>query len=280
MTNPAEQVIVITGSSTGIGAATAIEFAKRGFSVVAGVRTKADQERLKTQGTDAILLDVTKIDHIQKAVSHVEKTYPDAKSVSLVNNAGIVRAGPWELVPADHLRTQFEVNVFGLVDTTREFLPLIRKTKGRIVNISSISGRIGSAFLGPYCASKAAVESITDSMRNELRPFGVEVVSVNPGPIDTPIWTKKTDTQKAVTDGLKNPETGIYSDGFSQFVATFEKAEKNAEPVSKVVEAIDTALHAPNPQTRYYVGKGIRFAASLSSHLPDRTLDWVLSKMN
>ena len=177
-TLPARPTVVITGASTGIGEASALELGRRGFRVFAGVRREADAQRLKARSPDIapLLLDVTDAGQIAAAAEAVGRAVGDAGLAGLVNNAGIVVAGPLEILPLDRLRSQFEVNVVGQIAVTQAFLPLLRKGRGRIVNMSSLNGRIASPYLAPYAASKHALEAVNNAMRVEFRAWGIRVV--------------------------------------------------------------------------------------------------------
>ena len=198
--------VVITGASTGIGAASAVELARRGFSVFAGVRKRCDGERLKAQSPHIVplLLDVTDAGQIAAAAETVGRAVGDAGLAGLVNNAGIVVAGPLEILPLDQLRLQLEVNVVGQIAVTQAFLPLLRKARGRIVNMGSFNGRIASPYLAPYAASKHALEALSDAMRLELRAWGIRVSVIEPGATTTPIWDKSLAAADAWADEASN----------------------------------------------------------------------------
>src|SRR5262245_5535409 len=179
--------IVITGASSGIGRAMRLD--QLGFHVFAGVRNPADGDALKSKSSERlspVLLDVTSEDSIARAA----RSIGDAPIAGLVNNAGIAVGGPLEMVPIPLWRKQFEVNVIGQVAVTQAFLPLLRVGRGRIVNIGSIAGRSALPFTSPYCSSKFALEGLSDSLRMELRQWGISVSIVEPGSIRTPIWEK------------------------------------------------------------------------------------------
>ena len=184
---------MITGTSTGIGEATALHLAKLGYRVLAGVRKEGDGERLVDQagsGLVPVLIDVTEPATIDEAVRTVTDTVGEDGLVGLVNNAGVAIGGPLEYLAVEQWRHQFEVNVLGPVAVTRAFLPLIRQGGGRIIFIGSIGGRVAAPFVGPYSASKFAVEAIAESLRQELQPWHIPVVVIEPGAIKTPIWEK------------------------------------------------------------------------------------------
>jgi NAD(P)-dependent dehydrogenase (short-subunit alcohol dehydrogenase family) len=193
MLNGNDKTVVITGASTGIGAACAWHLDRLGFTVLAGVRRMEDGEALKAQAStrlQPIILDVTDTKSIEEARQVVAELVGARGVAGLVNNAGIAVAGPLETVPIADLRRQFEVNVIGQVAVTQAFLPLLRRGRGRIVNMGSIAGRAAMPVMGPYSASKFALEALTDALRLEVQQWGIQVSIVEPGAIATPIWTK------------------------------------------------------------------------------------------
>ena len=184
--------VVITGASTGIGHASALHLASLGFKVFAGVRRDEDADRLRAVANGSIEpvhIDVTDQASIDAAAGRVREA-TGGSIAGLVNNAGIAVPGPLEHLPVDEFRRQLEVNVTGQVAVTQAFLPMLRPSRGRIVNIGSIGGRVAAPMLGPYAASKHAMEGLTDSLRRELRPSGIEVSIIRPGPIATEIWER------------------------------------------------------------------------------------------
>ena len=270
--------VLVTGASSGIGRACAIRLSGLGYRVFAGVRDAAAGEALRALpgGIEPVWLDVTDPASIRAAV---EKTGSDALA-GLVNNAGISVLGPLELVPADAWRRQFEVNVFGLVAVTQAFLPLLRQGRGRIVNIGSIAGRSALPGTGPYDSSKFAVEGITDSLRMEVRPFGIRVSLVEPGSVDSSIWKKSQEAmaelEHSAPAGLRELYGGLIANVGKESV----KAAAKALPAEKVAKAVEHALTARRPKTRYVVGGDARFWLLLNL-LPDAWRDWlILSEMS
>src|SRR3990172_7462174 len=187
------RAVVVTGASTGIGEACALRMDKLGWRVFAGVRNEADAQRLRQEASGQltpIMLDVTDQAQIEAAAKTVGDALGEAGLSGLVNNAGVSVPGPLEFLPIDELRRQLEVNVSGQIAVTQASLPLLRRGHGRIVNIGSISGKLSTPLMGAYCASKFAMEALTDALRQELRPWGIDVAIVEPGNINTPIWQK------------------------------------------------------------------------------------------
>src|SRR4051794_2335311 len=188
--------VVITGASTGIGEATALRLDRAGFRVFAGVRKAADGERLRKAGSERLRviepLDVTDADQIAAAAALVESELGAEPLRGIVNNAGIGIGGPLEALDLDDFRRTIEGNTTGQLAVTKAFLPLLRRSRGRIVNMSSIGGRVAQPFGGPYIASKFALEGITDVLRVELLEWDIDVIAIEPGTIATPIWEKSS----------------------------------------------------------------------------------------
>ncbi len=226
----ARPAILITGASTGIGAACAADLARRGFRVFAGVRKDTDGERLKDQSADIVplLLDVTDSAQIAAAADTVGRTVGDACLAGLVNNAGIVVAGPLEILPLDELRRQLEVNVVGQVAVLQAMLPLLRKARGRIVNISSVNGRFAPPYMAPYSASKHALEAINNALRLELRAWGIHVSIIEPGATATPIWDKSLAAANALTEQIREEHIQLYKNDLDAMARATEELARTA----------------------------------------------------
>ena len=177
--------VLITGASAGIGAAVARELAVQGFTVFGTIRRAEDEAAVTAGGAIPIRMDVTDAPSITAARAEVERALGGKPLIGLVNNAGIPAAGPLELAPLAELRRALEVNLIGVVAVTQAFLPLLKTSRGRIVNMSSLSGRTALPFLGPYAASKFGLEAISDSLRRELSSVGVDVIVIQPGNIES-----------------------------------------------------------------------------------------------
>jgi NAD(P)-dependent dehydrogenase (short-subunit alcohol dehydrogenase family) len=274
------RAVVITGSSTGIGAACALHLDRLGFLVFAGVRKIADGEALQRQGENRLIpliLDVTDAASIQRSQRIVSEHVGAHGLFGLVNNAGIAVAGPLEAVPISDLRRQLEINLIGQVAVIQAFLPLIRMARGRIVNMGSIAGRAAMPLMGPYSASKFALEAITDALRLEVQQWGIEVSIVEPGAIATPIWDKSgkgaTDLEVATTPELRTLYAGVIA-GVKKVVG---EAAKRAIAPDAVAQAVERALTAARPKTRYLVGPDAKLRALMIKLLPDRASDAVLT---
>ncbi len=271
--------VVVTGASTGIGADCAQYLDEKGFRVFATVRKQQDAERIAALGSthlEPLFLDVTDSGSIADAAKTVEAALQGTELAGLVNNAGISVDLPIECVEVDMLRHQLEVNSIAPVALTQAFLPMLRRSRGRVVNVSSLSGRYANPYSGAYCMSKFALEAFTDSLRQELRPWGMHVVSVQPGAIDTAMWEKGL--QVDWTEVLSKQQLELYGDVWPAVRKLGEKAAAGAIPSRAVSEAIFHALTARRPRTRYPVGTDARLTVRLASLLPDRTMDWLARK--
>jgi NAD(P)-dependent dehydrogenase (short-subunit alcohol dehydrogenase family) len=194
----------------------------------------------------------------------------------LINNAGIAVGGPLEFLPVELLRTQLEVNVLGLHAVTQAFLPLIRRARGRIIHVGSIAGRIASPFTGAYAASKHAVEALTDALRLELAPEGIQVSVVEPGQIRTPIWDKGLATFESIGDRIPPEGMARYGGRLKALRYILERARLHAAPPDAVVQVVIHALESPDPRTRYVVGRDARLRLWLARLLSDRSMDAIV----
>ncbi|HJO32581.1 MAG: SDR family oxidoreductase [Anaerolineales bacterium] len=276
---PAMKAVVITGASTGIGRACALHLHALGFSVFAGIRKTADGEALRAatgERLQPVYLDVTDGESIRAAARTVEAGCRDGGLAGLVNNAGIAVAGPLEFLPLDSLRSQLEINVVGQIAVTQALLALLRRAGGRIVNMSSVSGRVAAPFLGPYSASKFALEALSDCMRLELRPWGISVSVVQPGPIATPIWNKSRAATKNMLAELPTQAQQLYG-AATRAAGKWERDMTREMPSPMVAaRAVEHALTAPRPRTRYRIGRVGHVADLVARFAPDRLRDWLL----
>jgi NAD(P)-dependent dehydrogenase (short-subunit alcohol dehydrogenase family) len=273
---PSSGTVVITGASTGIGRATALRLARAGFAVLAGVRREEDGADLRAQDAsiEPVLVDVTDAGQIASLAARVG----GAPLAGLVNNAGIAIAGPLEGVPIELVRRQYEVNVFGLLAVTQALLDPIRAGQGRIVNIGSIGGRINTPFVGPYSSSKAAVRSLSASLRRELRPWDIRVALVEPGALDTPIWRKGEQGAQETIDALPERVRTLYARPLQALVAATRKIAANASSADDAAQAVEHALTAERPKAVYTVGRQARIQGALHSVLPARTFDALVAR--
>jgi NAD(P)-dependent dehydrogenase (short-subunit alcohol dehydrogenase family) len=265
--------VLVTGTSTGIGYSTALELARRGWRVFAGVRKEADGAALKREAegeVHIVLLDVADEASIDSAAKFLaEQTGGELHG--LVNNAGVYLGGPLELMRPNEIRKTLDVNVTGLLLLTRACLPMLRAAQGRIVNISSISGLIAMPGVSVYAASKHAVEAVTDALRVELQPFGIKVVAVEPGGVKTPIWDKGAKRDAAAREDRGTAET---RELYAPIVRLLEKlnAKPGGLPPEALADVVTEALESAKPKNRYLVGKDAK-ALKLLTRLPDGLRD-------
>ena len=332
----------MTGASTGMGAATARELARRGYHVLAGVRTDRDAAALRapdtsrnadrparprigagphvaaqhnpgrpgpvgtvqhdtgthsagrpgaagthqhdtdtgtrSSGLEPVILDITNPDHIAALAARVDGDPLRRPLRALVNNAGIPGAGPVELVPLDEWRRIFEVNLFGHVAVTQALLPALVRSKGRVVNITSMSGKLSMAGYGPYASSKFAMEAMSDALRNELAPDGVQVVVVEPGGVKTEMAGHGTAGLRGLADRMtpaQNVRYGPLMQAIPSHVAAFTEAGVTSDVAARTIAR---AVTGRRPRTRYTIGSAAAFLIGVSRFLPDRLLDRITTR--
>jgi NAD(P)-dependent dehydrogenase (short-subunit alcohol dehydrogenase family) len=270
--------VLITGASSGIGEACAQHLAGLGFNVFAGVRKAEDGERVAGPRIEPVIIDVTDHDSVASAAAAIRETVGNAGLAGLVNNAGIGTGGPIEFIPLDDFERTIDVNVMGVVRTTQVMLPLLRLARGRVVNISSIGGRVALPLVGPYAASKFAVEGLSDSLRRELRPWGMHVSLIEPGSVTTPIWDKTIDYTAAIETDAPPELRERYGEVMDRIRTQVEKNRTVGVPPSEVAEAVAHALTAARPKTRYLVGRDAKVRAAIAKVLPDRAMDAAIAR--
>jgi NAD(P)-dependent dehydrogenase (short-subunit alcohol dehydrogenase family) len=245
--------------------------------VIAGVRREADGRGLVEEigpSVSWVTLDVTRADHIAEAARAVEEVAGERGLSGLVNNAGMVVAGPAEFLPLDALREQLEVNLIGLLGLTQALLPALRRARGRIVNVSSINGRLATSFTGAYCASKFALEALSDALRRELAG-AVEVVVIQPGPFQTGIWDSSRERARRLAAAYP-PEAQRYYGRVLARLAEVRAPSRAGNP-ARVARVVKRALTARRPRTRYVVGMDARIGLLLATLVPTRWLDALLA---
>jgi NAD(P)-dependent dehydrogenase (short-subunit alcohol dehydrogenase family) len=267
--------VLVTGASTGIGESTARHLRELGFDVVAGVRKDEDAERLGAAGLQTVKLDVT--DAAQ--VDALRARFRDSGLAGLVNNAGMAVAGPLEFVPIDSLRHQLDVNLIGQVAVTQAALPALRRARGRIVNVSSIGGRIALPLVSPYSASKFALEGVSDSLRRELRHLGVDVILIEPGGVKTPIWKKGSALADEMAADMPPEAVQLYGPMMDFLRAeTVKIGERTGIDAIEVAKVIGTAMTASRPKTRYLVGREAKSRWAVAKRIPDRAMDSLIAR--
>lgn len=265
--------VVVTGASSGIGAATAARLIQAGYRVFAGYRSREDAGPLREVGAVPVRIDVTDVETLSQARAVVDRERRDGPLAGLVNNAGVPAAGPLELVPLEEVRRAFEVNVIGVLATTQAFLPALRRSGGRVVMLSSISARLPMPFAGPYAASKFALEAMSDCLRRELAPSGVDVVVLQPGAIRTAIWRRVEEMD------LDRYRASPYGPLVERTREAALAAGRGGLPPERVADAVLEALTAARPPTRRLVlpARGT-LRLRLLERLPDRWLDRLVAR--
>jgi len=260
--------VVISGASTGIGAASAGLLAEKGYVVFAGVRNDEDAGRLADSSPNVrpLMLDVTQAASLAGAARVVRESGVTLRGV--VSNAGIAVGGPLEHLPIDDLRRQFEVNVYGALALAQTFLPMLSDNHGRIVFVGSISGRLAAPYIGPYSASKFALRALADALRVELAPAGIAVSLIEPGSVKTPIWAKGRAAARDIGEKLDFDVRSHYRTALERVVSITESAERDGMPVEVVSAAILHAVEARRPRAQYLVGTPARMGSILASLPP------------
>jgi NAD(P)-dependent dehydrogenase (short-subunit alcohol dehydrogenase family) len=271
----ASGTVLITGASTGIGEATAHHLKELGFDAVGAVRKDDDAERLRAAGLRTVKLDVTDSDSIAAARDELV----DGPLTGLVNNAGIAVAAPIEFIPLEQLRHQLEINLVGQVAVTQSFLPALRAGRGRIVNVSSIGGRVALPLVGAYNMSKFGLEGMSDSLRRELRPHGVDVIVIEPGGVKTPIWQKGNELADDLQADMPPEAQRLHGRMIEALrKQTVKIQNESGIDAREVAEAIGTALTAKRPRARYLVGRDAKMRARAAAVLPDRVMDRLVAR--
>ena len=262
--------VIVTGASTGIGEATALHLHQLGFSVLAGVRREEDAERLRDRGLTPLLLDVT----VPAQLAAARAEIGNGPLAGIVNNAGIVRGGPVEFVPINAVREQLEVSVVGALAVTQAFLGGLRAGRGRIVNIGSIQGLVAAPMMGAYAAAKFAVEALTDSLRRELTPEGIDVIVIEPGGVKTPGLGKANRwVEQLGNDGPPELDSHYGAMIATMIDVTTKIDQQTGIEADVVAKVIGKALTVHRPRTRYLVGRDAKVQAAMAKILPDRVMD-------
>jgi NAD(P)-dependent dehydrogenase (short-subunit alcohol dehydrogenase family) len=270
--------ILITGASSGIGKATALYLNHRGYHVFAGVRKEHQAEDLAKETSSEIqpvILDVTQKDQILAVIDRISD-YAHSNLTGLVgviNNAGIAVSGPLEFIPQEKLREQFQVSVFGQLAVIQAALPLLRQEGGRIINIGTGGCHLAPPFLGPYVAAKIAMEALNDVLRRELQAWGIRVINVAPGAIETPIWEKGMSTAIQSFRDLPEKARYLYQASFEKGLALMARFQRRAIPPHAVARTIGRALESKHPRLHYYVGTGALVAFLIPRIVPQRIAD-------
>jgi NAD(P)-dependent dehydrogenase (short-subunit alcohol dehydrogenase family) len=270
--------VLVTGAGRGIGKSIAGHLAARGWDVIAGVRNEADAAAVTTldpQRISAVILDVTDAGHI----AALNESLPERLD-AIVNNAGVVVSGPMETVTPDEWRKQLEVNVIGQLAVTQAVLARLRRSRGRVVFISSVNGRLSMSLIGAYSASKFALEAAADALRMELRPWHIGVVIVEPAQTDTDMWRTADDMVEQTEATLTAEQRDLYSRHIAGMKKMIPLSQKLAVPTEKVSAVVEEALTARRPRARYVVGVGPKLQVALMTNLPASVRDRVLRRVS
>ncbi len=273
--------VLITGASTGIGRATALRMDSAGWRVFAGVRRDEDAEALLGVGSSRLtplLLDITDSEQIAAAGDGIGEAVGGAGLDGLVNNAGIMAAGPVETLPMDEFKRQIEVNLVGHVAVSQELLPQIRGARGRIVFVGSVGGRISYPFGAAYHASKFGIEAVADCLRQEVRRWGIGVSVVEPGAVDTPIWERGERFIGVLAETAPPAHANYYAQTIDRMLSMGKLVQARASSPEKVASVIERALSAHRPRNRYLVGLDAHFQVRAHQVVPARAFDWLVAK--
>ena len=278
------QLAVVTGASSGIGQATVRALAARGFHVLAGVRREADAQRLTGKNVEGVILDITDPAHVAAIARRIESDAAGRPLAALVNNAGVALNAPVETLPIEEWRRHFEVNFFGHVAVTQALLPALAAGRGRVVNISSIGGRVAFPTYGAYAASKFALEAVSDVLRREVGRHGVQVIVIEPGTVSSAMWGKGLTAIQQVAAGFaagaSSAQKARYSDLLAAMTKQAEVNVRNGNGVdpARVATVIAGAVQARRPRTRYLVGRDAKLLACITALLPARAFDRVVAR--
>lgn len=266
--------VLVTGAGRGIGRTIAEQLAVEGWDVIAGVRNTVDGAMLTAthpQRISVVVLDVTD----DEQIAALDDVLP-AELDAVVNNAGIVVAGPMETVSPEQWRKQLDVNVIGQLAVTRAVLPRLRRSQGRVLFISSVNGRLSTPLIGAYAASKFALEAAADALRMELRPWRIPVVLIEPAQTDTDMWRTAGTMVDEVEDALSTEHRALYARHISGMRKSVPVSQRIAVKPGKVAAVVIEALTATRPRARYVVGAGPKLQVALLTRMPANLRDRLL----
>lgn len=275
----ASKIAVVTGASSGIGQATAQELARRGFYVLAGVRKQPDADRLAGENIEPVIVDITDEQQVAALADRVADDAEGRTLGALVNNAGVAINGPAEAIPLAEYRRHFDVNFFGHVAVIQALLPaLIADGDGRLVNLSSIGGKVAFPTYGAYAASKFAIEGFSDVLRREVGRLGVKVIVIEPGTIATPMWDKGIATMGELAASMTADQHARYDDLIAAIdKQSREQAGTGLDP-SDAAKVIADAIQSPKPHARYLVGREAKLLAGVTGLLTDHMVDGFVAR--
>jgi NAD(P)-dependent dehydrogenase (short-subunit alcohol dehydrogenase family) len=272
------EILVVTGASTGIGAATARELARRGFHVLAGVRRGTDADALRATNLEPVMLDITNEAEIAALAKRIADDPERRPLRALVNNAAIEINTPVEVLPLSEWRRQFDVNLFGQVAMIQALLPALIESRGTVVNITSVGGKVAMPGYGPYASTKFALEAVSDALRRELKPFGMKVIVVEPGAVTTEMSGRVRVNAERITSGMTTEQRGRYGALMHAMVSQAESYIGKAVPAEEAGRIIADAITSKRPRTRYTIGRDAAMLVVLARLLSDRMLDSVIAR--
>ena len=276
--SPSGELALVTGASTGIGAATARELAARGLHVLAGVRRDSDAQALQAERIEPMIIDITADADIQAAAKRIAAD-PDGRPLrTLINNAGIAVNAPVEALPMAEWHRQFEVNFFGHIAVTQALLPALLESSGTVVNISSVGGRVAMATYGAYAGSKFAMEAASDALRREVGKFGVKVIIVEPGAVRSEMTDRGIATAEGLAADMTPDQHDRYDSLLGAITAQARGFTQDGVPPAEAAKVIADAVTARNPKTRYTIGRDAAVIVRLARLAPDRLLDRLLDR--
>ena len=274
-----DRMAVVTGASSGLGLATARELARRGFHVLAGVRKQQDAERLAAENVEPVIVDITDEEQVAALADRVTRDPRGRRLGVLVNNAGVALNAPAETIPLVEWHRHFDVNFFGHVAVVRALLPaLIADGDGRLVNVSSIGGRVAFPTFGAYAAAKFALEGFSDALRREVGRIGVKVIVIEPGNIATPIWNKTMATMDEMAATMTPDQQARYDDLVAAVRNQAEERRSSGIQPLSVAKVIADAIEARKPRARYRVGRDAKLGAIMSGLLSDHLFDRLVAR--
>ena len=272
-----QEIVIVTGASSGIGAATAHELSRRGFHVLAGIRREKDADAIRESGIEPLILDITNPDNIRSLAARVNEDSQGRAVRALINNAGVGANAPVEVFALDEWRNLFEVNFFGHIAVIQALLPALIRNKGRVVNISSVGGKIAMATYGPYAGTKFALEAVSDALRREVEPLGVKVIVIEPSAVTTEMLGRVGATGGRIISGMTTEQRGRYMMLMHSVISQAQATIPNGVPAAEAAQVIADAITSARPRTRYTVGRDAAIVVCLVRFLSDRVLDRLLA---
>lgn len=273
-----QEIVVVTGASSGIGAATARELARRGYHVLAGVRREEDADAIRAVNLEPIMLDITNDADVATVLKRITDDPERRPLRALVNNAGMQINAPVETLPLTEWRRLFDVNLFGHVAMTQALLPALIESRGAVVNIASVGGKVSMATYGPYAGTKFALEAVSDALRREVSPLGVKVIVIEPGAVKTDMLEGVAATGERITQAMTVEQRSRYGTLMQSMISQTQAAAPRGVPAEKAGRVIADAVANRRPRARYTVGGDAAFIVFLVRFLSDRMLDRLLAR--